>query len=186
MSTNRPELMFKVQRVDWDDASAVALRASMTSEMQLRYADRYAAEVESPADMAVSAETVAYTGVAYPNAAGNFDPPPVGHVALRWLGADLELKRMFVVPSYRGRGVSVALLGAVEDAAARLGVARIVLQTGDRQPDAVHLYTKAGYTRIPIFAPYEALTYSNCFAKLIPADVGPDAGLDELPTSGRT
>lgn len=173
MSTNSPEPIFQVCSVDWYDPSALALRESMTSEMQLRYADRYAAEVESLADMAVSAETVAYTGVAYPTVAGSVNPLPVGHVALRWLGAGLEIKRMFVIPSYRGRGVSVALLAAVEDAAVRLGAGRIVLQTGDRQPDAIHVYKKAGYTRIPIFAPYEALTYSNCFAKLIPAALTP-------------
>jgi GNAT superfamily N-acetyltransferase len=117
--------------------------------------------------MAVEAETVACTVVAY--TAGR---RPVGHAALRWLGADLELKRMYVAPSHRGKGVSVALLATVEDEAARLGAARIVLQTGDRQPDAVALYEKSGYTRIPIFAPYKALTYSNCFAKLIPARGG--------------
>ena len=112
--------------------------------------------------MAVSVETVAHTSVAF--ALGQL---PVGHAALRWLGADLELKRMYVAPSHRGTGVSVALLSAVEDAAAQLGAPRIVLQTGDRQPDAVRLYEKTGYRRIPIFAPYQAMPHSNCFQKII-------------------
>jgi GNAT superfamily N-acetyltransferase len=105
---------------------------------------------------------VAHTAVAYSSSG-----LPVGHAALRWLDGDLELKRMYVVPSHRGRGVSESLLVDVEEAAGRLGARRIVLQTGDRQPDAVRLYEKSGYTPIPIFAPYEALTYSHCFKKLL-------------------
>jgi GNAT superfamily N-acetyltransferase len=166
-SINSAELTIHVESVDWDDAWAVALREALSAEMRLRYADRFAARVDVPAGMAVEADTVAYTAVAY-----TVDRLPVGHVALRWLGADLELKRMYVAPSHRGKGVSVALLTAVEHEAARLGAARIVLQTGDRQPDAVRLYEKSGYTRIPIFAPYKALTYSNCYQKLIPAQDG--------------
>jgi GNAT superfamily N-acetyltransferase len=159
------ECAIRVESVAWDDESAVALRAAMAAEMQHRYADRLAAGVELPARMAVEGETVAFTGLAY-----SVDGVPVGHAALRWLGADLELKRMYVAPSHRGRGVSVALLAAIERAARALGAPRIVLQTGDRQPDAVRVYERAGYTPIPIFAPYEALTYSRCFAKPLDED----------------
>jgi GNAT superfamily N-acetyltransferase len=153
----------RVQSVDFDDPPAAALRAAMSAEMGRLYADRAAARAEPPPGMAVEAATVAYTGVAY--AAG----VPVGHAALRWLGAELELKRMYVVPSHRGAGVAVALLAAAERAAARLGARRIVLQTGDRQPDAVRLYEKSGYTRMPIFGPYRAMPHSRCFQKLLPA-----------------
>jgi GNAT superfamily N-acetyltransferase len=154
-------LRIRVESVGWDDAAAVALREAMAAEMKIRYADRFITR------NGVQAETVAYTGVAYTD-----ENVPVGHAALRRLGADLELKRMYVVPSHRGTGVSKALLSAVEQAAARLGGTRVLLHTGDRQPDAVRLYEKAGYIRIPIFAPYEAETYSNCFQKLIVPEGG--------------
>lgn len=156
-----------VGTVAWDDPAAVVLRDALRTEIRQRYADRILHREGIAADMAVTAEAVVYTGVAFAPA-GAGEPVPVGHVALRGLGdgtADVELKRMYVAPSHRGRGVSKALLHAVEQAATRLGAGRIVLQTGDRQPDAVHLYEHSGYTRIPIFAPYEALTYSNCFEK---------------------
>ncbi|WP_261555758.1 GNAT family N-acetyltransferase [Frankia tisae] len=156
-----PEPMIHIDSVDWDDPTAVALRNAMVAEMQLRYADRLATRPPAPG-AALAAQTVAYTGVAY--AAGRL---PVGHAALRWLGDDLELKRMYVVPSHRGRGVSAGLLAAVEQAARRLGAGRIVLQTGDRQPDAERVYARTGYTRIPIFPPYEALTHSRCFQKVL-------------------
>jgi GNAT superfamily N-acetyltransferase len=147
---------FQVEEVTWDDASARALRAAMAEEMGQRYADRVNVRP------GVEADTVAYTVVVH-----TADRVAVGHAALRWVGADLELKRMFVAPAFRGAGVSRELLVAVEAAAARLGAQRIILQTGDRQPDAVRLYEKSGYTRVPIFAPYEAMTFSNCFEKVI-------------------
>ncbi|MET7419715.1 GNAT family N-acetyltransferase [Dactylosporangium sp. NPDC005555] len=152
------DLVIRVDGVDWDDPAAVALRSAMTAEMRLRYADRFATRPQ------VEADTVVYTAVAF--AEGRL---PVGHAALRRLGPDLELKRMYVAPSHRGTGVAAALLTAVEAAAVRLGAPRIILQTGDRQPDAVRLYVKTGYTRIPIFPPYEAMTFSNCFQKVLPS-----------------
>jgi GNAT superfamily N-acetyltransferase len=167
VSIDNAERTIHVASVDWDDPYAVALREAMGAEMRLRYADRYAAGALIAATMAVEADSVAYTAVAY-----SADGLPIGHAALRWLGPDLELKRMYVAPSHRGKGVTGALLRAVEDEAARLGAARIVLQTGDRQPDAVRVYERAGYARIPIFAPYESLTYSNCFAKTIAGEEG--------------
>lgn len=152
-----------VRATGWHDPVAAALRTAMETEMELRYADRLAAlrSDQGVQSLSVDAEAVVYVGVAY---AGEL---PVGHVALRWTAGDLELKRMYVVPGHRGRGVSTALLAATERAARALGVRRIILQTGDRQPDAVRLYERAGYTRIPIFPPYEWMTFSVCMQKEI-------------------
>lgn len=161
--------MIAVESVAWDDPAAVALRDALRTEIRHRYADRILRREGIAADLAVAAEAVVYTGVAYA-AVGDGSRVPVGHVALRRWGdgtTDVELKRMYVAPTHRGRGVSKALLHAVEQAATGLGAGRIVLQTGDRQPDAVRVYERDGYTRIPIFAPYEALTYSHCFAKTV-------------------
>jgi GNAT superfamily N-acetyltransferase len=153
-----------VHEVNWADPAAVALRAAMAREMEDRYADRLAAPggQEMTTAVGVDAERVAYTVVARTGAGR-----PVGHAALRWNAGDLELKRMYVSPPHRGTGVSVALLTAVEDAARALGGRRIILQTGDRQPDAVRLYERAGYTHIPVFPPYERLTFSTCMEKVL-------------------
>ncbi|MEV8635137.1 GNAT family N-acetyltransferase [Streptosporangium sp. NPDC051023] len=154
--------VIEVRTVGWDDEAAVALRGAMTEEMSVRYADRLAERPDYlPRGMSVESETVLYTGVAYAGA----EDLPVGHVALRRLGADVELKRMFVAASRRGTGVARALLAAAEDAARALGASRIILQTGDRQPDAVRLYEREGYTAIPLFPPYERLAGSRCFEK---------------------
>jgi GNAT superfamily N-acetyltransferase len=153
-----------VRAVAWDDPVAVALRAAMTAEIERRYADRMAELRAQPDVFAVVADTVAYTAIAVTDAG-----QPVGHLGLRWVGADLELKRMYVAPEQRGSGVSGALLAAAEQAARALGVRRIILQTGDRQPEAVRLYQKAGYSPIPIFPPYQGVAFSLCFAKTIDA-----------------
>ncbi|MDN3351994.1 GNAT family N-acetyltransferase [Actinomadura sp. DC4] len=151
-----------VHEVTWADPDAAALRAAMESEMADRYADRIAASGgrEIAKVNGLDADHVVWVGVARTEQDG-----PVGHAALRWNDGDLELKRMYVAPSHRGTGVSSALLTAAEDAARALGGRRIVLQTGDRQPDAVRLYERAGYAHIPIFPPYERLTFSTCMAK---------------------
>ncbi len=153
--------VIEVRPVGWEEAAAVALREAMSEEMEARYADRLALSPDYlPRGMEVTPEAVVYTGVAYAGA-----DLPVGHVALRRLGADLELKRMFVAESHRGRGVARALLAAAEDAARALGASRIILHTGDRQPDAVRLYEREGYTAVPVFPPYERLAGSLCFEK---------------------
>lgn len=59
-----------------------------------------------------------------------------------------EIKRMWVAPQARGRGVARALLAALEDAARSLGHERLRLDTGPKQPDAEHLYRSAGYEEI--------------------------------------
>jgi GNAT superfamily N-acetyltransferase len=76
-----------------------------------------------------------------------------------------ELKRMYVVPDQRGRGVARVLLAAIEAQAARLGYHAIVLETGVRQPEALALYEGHGYERIANFGPYIAAPLSVCLRK---------------------
>ncbi|WP_250903495.1 GNAT family N-acetyltransferase [Actinomadura sp. NEAU-AAG7] len=158
----------EVRAAAWDDPAAEALRRSMDAEMRDRYEDRLeeiealVAEPEWRSALVVEPHEAVHVAVAY--ASGE----PVGHAALRRLdGGDLELKRMYVASAARGTGVSTALLAAVEDAARALGASRLVLQTGDRQPDAVRLYEREGYTRVPVFPPYERLHFSICMAKVL-------------------
>jgi GNAT superfamily N-acetyltransferase len=62
-----------------------------------------------------------------------------------------EIKRMYVVPSARGRGLAKALLEALEDEARRLGYTTARLDTGPKQPAAQALYERAGYAPIGNF-----------------------------------
>lgn len=75
---------------------------------------------------------------------------PVCVGAVKRLGDDTaEIKRMYVTPQGRSRGLARALLTALEDAARDLGYTRVRLDTGPEQPHSRALYLSAGYTEIP-------------------------------------
>lgn len=77
----------------------------------------------------------------------------------------VEIKRMFVMPEARGKGISALVLQELEDWASSLGFKRTVLETGARQVEALGLYKKAGYTFIPPYGPYIGLPDSICLSK---------------------
>ncbi|MFL5911941.1 MAG: GNAT family N-acetyltransferase [Gaiellaceae bacterium] len=79
-----------------------------------------------------------------------------------------ELKRMYVVREQRGRGLGRRILVELEAAARRLGYVAVVLETGDRQPEALGLYESSGYVRIPCYPPYDSRALSLCFEKRLP------------------
>ena len=80
------------------------------------------------------------------------DGRPVCGGGLKPIGDEVvEIKRMYVVPGARGRGVARELLAALEEAARDLGYARARLDTGPKQPHAERLYRAAGYTEIGNF-----------------------------------
>ncbi|GAA2224547.1 GNAT family N-acetyltransferase [Micromonospora olivasterospora] len=86
------------------------------------------------------------------------DGEPVGCGGWRSHGDDgdtAEVKRMYTTPAARGRGVARAVLAAVERSAREQGRKRIVLECGDRQPEAIAMYAAAGYERIPNFGFYQ-------------------------------
>jgi putative acetyltransferase len=76
-----------------------------------------------------------------------------------------EIKRMFVRPEYRERGIARAILGALEMRAADLGYSVLRIETGNRQPEAIGLYGSAGYVAIPPFGKYVGNPFSHCFEK---------------------
>jgi putative acetyltransferase len=80
---------------------------------------------------------------------------PVGCGALRLLDAETaELKRMYVSPTVRGRGLGRRLVTALEAEARALGVRRLVLETGVRQAAALALYRATGFHPIPLYGEY--------------------------------
>jgi len=79
-----------------------------------------------------------------------------------------ELKRMYVLPERRGIGLGRRVLVELEAEARRLGYDAVVLETGDRQAEALELYRSAGYERIPCYPPYDSRALSLCFEKRLP------------------
>jgi GNAT superfamily N-acetyltransferase len=106
---------------------------------------------------------------------------PVGCGGIRRHHDDVaEIKRMYVVPEARRRGVAQVLLGALEAQARRLGYRAIVLETGSRQPEAVALYEAHGYSRIPNYGPYTEAEWSICLEKRLDDQLGSNSTGSEL------
>jgi GNAT superfamily N-acetyltransferase len=74
--------------------------------------------------------------------------------------ATAELKRMYVRPQARGRGIAKQLLAACEREARALGYGQLWLETGTMQPEAVTLYLTSGYEPIPAFGQYAGQSLS--------------------------
>jgi putative acetyltransferase len=93
---------------------------------------------------------------------------PVGCGAFKPYGTDaVEIKRMFVQPTYRGQGVAQAVLSELEQWASALGYASCVLETGKRQPEAIRLYERSGYGHIPNYGQYVGIENSVCMQKAL-------------------
>lgn len=76
-----------------------------------------------------------------------------------------EVKRVYVVPTFRGRRYGHRLLARLEQTAAEFGYHTLRLETGTRQPESLVLYERAGYRRIPNFEPYVESHWSVCYEK---------------------
>ncbi|WP_436526942.1 GNAT family N-acetyltransferase [Actinoplanes sp. HUAS TT8] len=90
-----------------------------------------------------------------------------GSAGWRRHGSDAELKRMFTRAAARGQGVARRMLAAVEESAREAGCERVILETGDRQPEAIALYESAGYERIEDFGYYKGHAGVLSYAKKI-------------------
>ena len=94
------------------------------------------------------------------------DGVAVGCAGLKaYSDSDVEIKRVWVDPEFRGNHISSAMMDALEQRAAELGFGRAILQTRPQMEAAVHLYTKRGYELIDNYPPYDKLEGAICFAK---------------------
>ena len=79
----------------------------------------------------------------------------------------VEIKRMFVRPEFRGQRIAEQVLTALETWAGELGMTSCVLETGYKQPEAIRLYERSGYERIPNYGQYIGVENSVCMSKSI-------------------
>ena len=94
------------------------------------------------------------------------DGQPAGCGAIKeYKPGIMEIKRMFVPPAARGKGLATAVLKELEVWAAELGYEKCILETGDIMPDAIALYKKNGYNSIPNYGQYVGVASSVCFEK---------------------
>lgn len=155
---------FRIENVDVDDPRAVALRAVLDADLDERYRDADADDTPEIAAkrgeaLAVHPEQVVATLLAL-----DADGTALGHVILRRLGEEWEIKRVIVVSAGRRRGTGTALTAAAVDLARRGGAPRVILQSGRMQPESLRMYAAAGFTPIPVYEPYlDTMPRSLCF-----------------------
>lgn len=96
------------------------------------------------------------------------DGQAVGCGAIRLLDpTTVEVKRMYVEPEVRGRGIAKKVLEHLVAAARELGAERAVLETGIYQDEAIALYRWAGFTEVECWGEYAGVPTSVCYEKAI-------------------
>jgi len=157
--------MMNIHRVGYGHPDAMRL----IDEVQAEYVVRYGGPDETPLDPLM------------------FEPPSgsffVGYVDGRavatgaWRRATVEalgtshtaeIKRMYVAPSGRGRGLARLMLAHLEADAHAHGAEAMVLETGTRQPEAIALYESSGYVEVPAFGHYKDEPISRCYGRRLP------------------
>lgn len=106
-------------------------------------------------------DTIKYVIIAYENEL------PIGCGAIKEYAPDtMEVKRMYVVLNKRGQGIASIILKFLEQWIIELNYKRCLLETGKKQPEAIALYKKNGYTIIPSYGQYKNIENSVCFEKI--------------------
>lgn len=94
---------------------------------------------------------------------------PVGCGAIKEFNhTTTEVKRMFVLPEYRGQGIAGQVLRALETWAKELGYTQTVLETGKKMEDAIQLYRSKGYRVTENYGQYAGVDTSVCMKKQLP------------------
>jgi ribosomal protein S18 acetylase RimI-like enzyme len=138
-------MAFVFENRTYSDPDVVAMVAEVQQEYVLRYGGPDAAVVDPD-------EFVAPGGLFL---VGLLDGAPVATGAWRRLpDGRAEIKRMYVRPAARRRGLARAMLTEVERTAAAAGIVDLVLNTGPEQPEAIALYESEGYVPVPGFGHY--------------------------------
>jgi len=151
--------MIDVRREALDSPVALRLITALNAELAAEYNDATANHFRLDPDEVApdrGAFLVAWSG-----------SEAIGCGAIRRLDdRSAEIKRMYVAADQRGRGLGRHILAALEAEARRLGVRRVVLETGNRQTRALALYRANGFAEIPAYGEYvNSPATSVCMAK---------------------
>jgi putative acetyltransferase len=147
-----------IRREDLSSEVAAKLISALNVELSRRYPEEGANHFRLDAQEVEEGQGAFF--IAYANG------QPLGCGGIRRIGADsAEIKRMYVEPYARGQGVGRRILLTLQEEARRLGITRILLETGDRQPEAIALYSQVGFVRFPAFGEYVDSPLSVCMAK---------------------
>jgi GNAT superfamily N-acetyltransferase len=141
----RDGLAVRLTALPYDDPVA----QDLVERVQLEYVARYGGRDEAVVD---PGEFLPPQGLFL---AAEVDDEPVGSGAWRAVGAGVaEIKRVYVAPAFRRRGLAQLIVDVLERSAAQAGHRSVVLNTGDRQPEALGLYARLGYAPVAGYGVY--------------------------------
>lgn len=147
--------MIQIVRTDSKNKDFISLVANLDADLGERDGDDHAFYHQFN-----SIDSIKYAVVAYSN------ENAVGCGAIKELDANsMEVKRMYVPPKERGKGIATQLLQELEKWTVEMNYTSCVLETGKRQPEAISLYKKNGYKITPNYGQYVGVENSVCFKK---------------------
>lgn len=149
--------MITIKRTNSDDSDFQNLVRELDKELAIRDGDEhdYYAQFNK-------IDAIKHVVVAYEN------EEPVGCGAIKSFDENsMEVKRMFVPEDKRSKGTASIVLKELEVWANELGFPKCVLETGYKQPEAIRLYEKNGYAKIPNYGQYIGMDNSVCFEKVL-------------------
>jgi GNAT superfamily N-acetyltransferase len=134
----------------------------LIDEVQQEYVVRYGSPDEGPAD---PADFIPPAGIFL---VGYLDGRPQVTGAWRDHGDNTaEIKRMYVSPAVRGKGLARQMLAELERTAQAAGHRRLILETGRMQPEAIQLYESSGYTEVEPFGYYAGHEHAVHLGKIL-------------------
>lgn len=146
---------FKLVRTDSSNQDFVNLVKLLDAELALRDGDEHSFYNQFNSISQIKFALLAYK-----------DNKPVGCGAIKEFSQDaMEIKRMFMLPDFRGKGYAALILKGLEQWAVELGYSKCILETGRKQPEAIQLYRKNAYRQISNYGQYLGIENSLCFEK---------------------
>ena len=147
--------MIEIVRTALDDADFLELVALLDDELRQRDGEDHYFFAQFNTLAGILGVVVAYR-----------NDIAVGCGAFKEYSPDVaEIKRMFVLPEQRGKRIAARLLAELEAWAAELNYTECILETGFKQPEAIALYQREGYTVIPNYGQYADVANSICMKK---------------------
>lgn len=147
----------KLQRTDDLDKDFIALTKALDEHFNATYG--LLQKKYSPHNVIASLKTVLV---------GYVDNEPMACGCFRVLEDEcVEIKRMYVSPNHRQKGYASTLLHELENWAKELGYKKVLLELGNKQPEALKLYESLGYQRRENFGVYKEIKTSLCMEKML-------------------
>lgn len=151
--------MIQLKRTDSGNPDFQNLVAELDKDLRIRDGDDHAFFAQFNKIDMIRHVVMAYDG-----------DEPIGCGAIKpYDEVTMEVKRMFVPPVHRGKGIAVRVLSELENWCKELNYTRCILETGVKQPEAIALYKKCNYFRIPNYGQYADVVESVCFEKTLKA-----------------